>query len=472
MQFFILALLLFASCRVGPVYQPPQPSTPAEWKAPFIETEQTAEIENWWDLFEDDRLNDLESQAIVNNPQLQLALERVLEARATAGIARSDLFPQLNLNPSYSNTETLFKLYGVPAGIIPGLKQIIRVHEFVYALPATLSYELDLWGKNRSLYQSALYNAQAQEAAYGVALLSLTADLASFYYNLQTLDAQIEVLQKTVLLRQRSLKLNRSRYGSGISGGIDVSSAELELSNTEAELEDTKRQRTLFENAIATLIGIPASDFCLEKRPLSGEPPLVPAGLPSTMLFQRPDIAEAERGMASEHAQINVAYASFFPAISLTGTLGYLSPDLKQFMTWKSRYWSYGANGSQFLFDAGKRCSEVEVAWARFHQAEASYQQTVLTAFQEVEDALNNLDWEKKQHESLLRSVRAASQTLHYSNRRFTNGIVDYYEVIDSERSDLNAQLSAINVQGQRFQATIQLIKALGGGWITSGCEN
>ncbi len=465
MQILFILFFLLSSCRVGPVYHHPDPPVPADWKAPTLWLEQSYEVENWWELFQDETLNSLEEQAVVNNPQLQLALERVAEARGIAGVTRADLFPQLNLNPTYSDTETLFELYGVPAGLIPGLKPILRVHEFLYSLPATLSYELDLWGKNRSLYLSAVYNAEAQEAAYRVALLGLTADLASFYYNLRTVDAQLDFLQQTVGLRRKSLTLNHSRFTSGIANAIDVSSSELELSNTEAQYEDARRQRTLFENAIATLLGIPASDFCLPYSPLKGDPPIIPAGLPSTILLQRPDIAQAERKMAAQHAQINAAYAAFFPSITLTGTVGYLSPDLKQFMSWKSRYWSYGANGSQFLFDAGKRGSQVEVEWARFHQAEASYQQTVLTAFQEVEDALNNLEWDAKQHETLLRSIKASNLTLQLSNRRYMKGIAAYYEVIDSERSDVTAQLNAIGVQGQRFQSSIQLIKALGGTW-------
>lgn len=171
--------------------------------------------------------------------------------------------------------------------------------------------------------------------------------------------------------------------------------------------------------------------------------------------------------MAAQHAQIGVAYASFLPSLSLTGTIGYYSPTLDDFLTWKSRYWQYGASGSQYVFDAGRRCSELGVAWARFWQADDNYRQVVLTAFQEVEDSLNNLDQEAKQFESLQKAVTAADLTLKSANRRYKNGIVAYYEVIESQRSDLTAKLNLLNVLDQRYQATISLIKALGGGW---GC--
>jgi outer membrane protein, multidrug efflux system len=468
-QIALFLLLCLSSCRVGPRYQSPNPPAPAEWKATAEQT-SVADVNNWWEIFGDETLNDLMNQAIANNPTLHIALERFVEARAVAGIARADLFPQLNLNPNFSETGTLFKLNGIPTTLFPGLKPIIRVHELQYALPVTLSYELDLWGKYRGLYLSARYQAEAQAAAFWSAQLSLTADLASHYYNLRTLDAQIDLLQKTVMLRRESLKLNSSRFTSGLDNAIDVSSAELEVSNTEAQYYDAVRQRQQFENAIATLIGIPASDFCLESNPLDENPPKIPPGLPSTLLIQRPDIAEAERTMASKHAEINVAYAAFFPSITLTGALGYSSPDFKQFLTWKSRLWSYGADAAQFLFDAGKRCSDLEATWARFRQAEWSYQETVLTAFQEVEDALNDLEWEAKQFTSLQNSVKASSKTERLATRRYTQGLVSYFDVIASQRSDLTAQLNLLNVQGLRYQATIALIKALGGSWEES-CE-
>lgn len=467
MKLLFLILVLCASCRVGPVYRPPDSSAPAEWKGAVSQVQNVPSVDYWWEIFGDGILNDLEQQAVANNPSLQEAWDRVFDARATVGIARADLYPQININPLYTDTGTLFQLNGVPTGLIPGLQRVVRIHIFEYFLPATLSYEVDLWGKYRSLYESAVYNAEAEEDAYRATLLSLTADLASHYFNLRTLDAQVLLLEETVKLRTDSLKLTRSRYKSGISDSIDVSSAELELANTEAQYFDTVRQRALFENAIATLIGIPASDFCLAANPISENPPLVPPGVPSSILIQRPDIAQAERTMASQHAQIDVAYASFLPSLSLTGTIGYQSPTLKDFMTWKSRYWQYGASGSQFVFDAGKRCSELAVAWARFWQTDDHYRQVVLTAFQEVEDSLNNLDLEAKQFDSLQRAVTAADLTLKSANRRYLNGIVAYYEVIESQRSDLTAKLNLLNVLDLRYQATIALIKALGGGW---GC--
>lgn len=472
--FFLIFLL--SGCRLGPNYAPPVVTSPEDWK-----TEQSADssvsgnICNYWEVFHDETLNALEMEAIENNPNLYVALERVYEARALAGIERSRIFPQVTLNPAYSTTGTLFKLYGlsqVPALANFGLKPIIRVHEMQYFLPLNLNYEIDLFGKLQSGYESAFLNAQSKEAAYYTALLTLTSDLAANYFNLRSLDLQIILLENTIEARKKSLEFNSSRYKSGLSNYIDVSSAMLELSNTEAEYEDSLRQRQLFENAIATLIGKPASIFCLPPNPLQEPPPVIPAGIPSEILFQRPDIAEAERTMASQNAQIGVAYASFFPSLSLTGTLGFFSPDFRDFLSWKSRFWSFGANAAQVIFDAGRNCSNLEVTWSRFFQSSGTYQQTVLTAFQEVEDALNNLEQQARQSNYLFEATQAAQKTLSLAENRFKNGLVTYLEVVDSERSELQTQRNFANLLGQRYISTIQLIKALGGSFGVSFAED
>lgn len=464
----LIPALLFAGCRLGPAYQLACVETPEEWKAAVASPTAASCVDNWWEIFEDDLLDSLEQQALENNPNLSVALEHVFEARAIAGVSRADLFPQLNLNPAYSDTGTLFKLYGIPPGLsnfIPGFLQILRVHEFQYFLPVNLSYEVDLWGKYRGLYDSAVFNSEAVVEAYRTSLLTVTSDLASHYFNMRSADAQIEILQRTRELNQNFVKLTRDRFTKGLVSNLDVASAELQLSNTEAEYYDVVRQRNLFENAIAALVGMPASDLRIEAQPLLQTPPIIPVGIPSTILEQRPDIAEAERKMASEHAQIGVAYASFFPSLSLTGSLGYNSPDLHQFLSWKSRYWEMGATSSQFLFDANRRCSNLEIAWARFREAEGSYQQVVLTAFQEVEDALTNIEFQEKQMASLGRSVQAANLTRTLSTNRYKSGLVNYLDVITSDQNELVARRNYQNILGQRYQSTIQLIKALGGSW-------
>lgn len=474
MPFAILFLVLFLqSCTLGPRYTPPYSEVPDEWKNVTQENAQPC-YDFWWEVFEDDTLNELAQLAVLHNYDLYSSLQRIAEARALAGVEFSNLLPQVTLNPSYYNTGILFKLYGLNAIPIPlnNINPIVRVHEMEYTFPFNLNYELDLWGKIRGEWKSAVYNAQSKEEAFRALLLSLTADLASYYFNLRAADADIHIILDTIANRQKSLDLVKKRNSAGLANDLDVSRAELELSNVQAEYEDAVRQRLLFENAIATLIGVPATLFCMPDLPLNTCPPIIPAGLPSEILLRRPDLAEAERMMASEHALIGVAYAGYFPSITLTGTLGFASPDIKQMFSWISRLWAMGANIAQVIFDAGRTQSFVNAAWARYNQASGNYQQKVIRAFQEVEDSLNNIEQHAKQAEKLDLSVQAATKTVNLSNSRYLNGLASYLEVTDSQRQELQSKRIWIHVQGARFIDTVQLIKALGGGWQCKNSEN
>lgn len=465
---FLLAAVV-TGCRLGPSYEVPATYVPEEWKAPVQEPEALSSIANWWDVFEDDVLSDLEEQAVENNPTLKQALARVVESRGFVEINRSALYPQVTLNPSYTDTGQLFKLY-LPQGLgvlplaNPNLS-VFRVHQYQYVLPVNLSYEVDLWGKLRSSYEASVYSAQAQDEDYLNIMLTLTTDLASNYYQLRLLDAQIAILKSTVEARKESFSLSDSRFKKGIGNALDVASASLEVSNTESSYFDAMRQRAIIENAIAVLVGAASSDFCLEPAPLSGLPPQIPAGVPSEVLLQRPDIAEAERKSAAENAQVAVAYASLFPSLTLTGALGYSSPDLSQFLKWISRLWAIGANGTQTVFDGGYQEGTLIEAGARFAEASFAYQQQVLVAFQEVENALSNLQYQSLQYESLAASAQSAKTRYRLSQQRYQRGLSNYLEVVDSEDSALTAELSLANIQGQRFISTVQLIKALGGNW-------
>ncbi|KAF3362529.1 Uncharacterized protein PHSC3_000764 [Chlamydiales bacterium STE3] len=467
---FLFLLFVISGCRVGPSYSPPCPIIPEEWKNTAQDKSKEPCVDLWWEIFQDAYLNELVQFAILNNYNLYRALERIAEARAIAGVERSNLFPQVNLTPSYLSTGTLFQMFGLSATPLgTNINPIIRVHEMQYNFPFNLNYEIDLWGKLRREWESAVYNAQSKEEAFRSLLLSLTADLASFYFNLRALDSDILMLQETIETRKTSLLLTQKRNTAGLANELDVARAQLLLSNGEAEYHDAVRQRLLLENSIATLIGVPASLFCMPQLPLESSPPIIPAGLPSEILLRRPDIAEAERMMASEHALIGVAYASYYPSLTLTGILGFSSPDLKNFFSWPSRFWSFGATIAQTIFDAGKIGCNIEVAKARYRQAIGHYQQTVVRAFQEVEDALNNIEQQAKQAESLYSSVNAAIKTLELSNRRYSNGLANYLDVMDSQREELSAKRTWINIQGARFISTVQLVKALGGGW---GCAH
>lgn len=476
----LLFLLLLAStgCNVAPRYKRPWTEAPKEWKH---HSDESSECEEscpeplpdqcfWWEIFQDPTLETLELQALYNNPTLYVALARIEEAWAIVGISRADLYPQLGLNPNYTDTGTLFKFY-TPGGLVfpgvdPGLLTTpFRIHQMQYVLPLNISYELDLWGKYRNQVDSAYRHAQAQIEAYHAAMLSVTTNVASFYFNLRFLDATIDLLEETIAARRKTYELAKSRYEKGLTNYTDLASATLELANTESQYYDTKRQRGLQENALATLIGTTASELTLESMPLAQVPPNVPVGIPSEILLQRPDIAELEREMASEHALVGVAYTSFFPSFSLTGALGFSSPTFKDFLTWKSRLWAIGASVFQTVLDGGRKGSDLEAAWARFDQANGNYKQQVLVAFQEVEDALNDLEFQKLQSDSLQVSVESATKLLALSMNRYQKGLANYIEVVTNERSEIQAKVNYITILGARYQATIQLIRALGGSW-------
>lgn len=463
-----ILLALSSSCHVGPKYQPPCPETPIEWKAPHKNPEVIPCVDYWWEVFEDDLLDQLEREAICNNPNLYISLQRVLEARALAHIRKADLYPQLTLNPSYLDTGMLFKLFTPPGvqlgpGISNGL--VFRVHQFNYVLPLNMSYELDLWGKIKGQYASALMNAQAQQEAYNTTLLGLTTDLASSYFLTRSLDAQINFYQESLKELGESYRIAKSRFDGGLGNYLDVATASLQFTNAEADLFDLVRQRALQEDKIAVLLGRPPAQFCLSSNPLKSPPPEIPAGIPATVLLQRPDIAQAERILASQQALIGVAYASILPSINLTGTLGFSSPTLKDFLHWISRLWAIGVNMSQPVYDGGRIDANIDLAWSQFREAGGAYQQQVLTAFQEVEDALNNLDLQEKQAESLSQSSMWAKKAAMLSLNRYKKGLTNYLEVTVNQKAYLDTERNFINLEGVRYLSTIQLIKAIGGTW-------
>lgn len=464
---FILILLL-TGCRVGPKYHPPSPEPPEEWKSTSPTSTPTPYFACWWEVFKDEKLNNLEEQAVANNPSLYIALERVLEARAIAGVKKADLYPQLNLNARYSDSAQLYQFFLPPGVVIPNIDKVspfFRIHQFLYLLKMDLNYEIDLWGKLRGQYASAVFSAQAQQQDYYASLLSLTAELADHYFQLRSFDAQMDYLQATIDSYQKNYQLVKNRFDKGLINYGDVANASLQVTNAQSNYEETARQRRIEENAIAVLIGVIPSEFTLEYDPLQLPPPKIPAGVPATILAQRPDIAAAERNMAAQNRLIGVAYASFLPSLDITGALGYSSPDFRQFLRGISKYWAFGAEAKEPVFDGWRNISNLRESWARYREASGEYQQTVLTAFQEVEDALNNLERQDKQGQFLASSAESSEQVYRLSNQRYNKGLVSYLNVVDSERAKLNAQLNEIALLGARYLSTVQLIKALGGSW-------
>ncbi len=444
---------------MAPPYKEPVTWVPENWKYAESTQETSQEFNNWWEVFDDENLNALEAQALSNNKDVYAAFERIVQARALACIARSETFPQLNLEPAYTNEGILYMLYD-PV-------RVLREHRRTNRLPFVLNYELDLWGKLKNAYKSAYLSAEAEKEAFRTSILILTTDLALNYFQIRTYDANISLLEKTTNANKKQYELLKLRYEGKIIDYADVSRAELEYKNTEAQYFQAQKLRSLEENKMAVLLGIPASEFNIEPKPLQDAPPEIPPGVPSDILLQRPDIAQIERIRASNNAKIGVARASFFPSISLTGILGYSSPELTDFLRPRSHLWGIGADALMPIYDAGRLGCNLEYAMSQFREADAEYQQQVLKAFQEVEDALANLDGLKNEYESIFQSVRAAKNSYNIAADRYFKGVTFYLDVVDTERQALDAERNMIELLGQQYTATVQLIKALGGSWQT-----
>lgn len=458
---FLPCMLFLSGCTVGPTYVPPCVDTPSDWKAPQGAQSECVYKDYWWEVFEDETLNTLEKEALTNNYNLQIAFSQVQKSQALMQGAEAKLFPKLTLDPAYNNEGTLYESYST--------RTVVRAHEQLFALPLNLNYEVDLWGKIRSRYDAAKYHWEGENEAYYAVMLSLTADLATVYFQIRTLDKQIDILQSTLVSREKALKINRSRYNAEVNNYSDVTRAGAEASMTAARYQEALRHRAVLENKLAVLIGESPSEFQLPHNPLQGLPPPIPAGIPSDVLKRRPDIAEAEREVASTNASVRVAYASFFPSLSLTGALGYSSPHFRYFLKNFSRLWSYGATSDQVIFDGGALYADLAYQRARFDEADSAYQQQVLMAFEQVEDALSNISRYEKAFSDMNEGVEWSSKTYRIANSRYSKGMTFYLDVVNSEQIYLNDQLALNDLQGLRFAATVQLIKALGGGW---DCEN
>ncbi len=453
---FFLTIVL-ASCHVGPEYLPPTVEVAQDWKGAAAGRSCQEICENWWEVFHDPVLNQLIEEAFSYNPSLDAAVERIVQARSLTRIAAADFYPQINLQPNYGNMGVLTKLFGVDT--------LVREHQLTYLLPITISYEIDFWGRIRDTYCAALYNEVSVEWDYETALLLLASDLAAAYFDLRGLDLQIVILKETIANREKSYKITSDRYAGKITNYSDVARAGLELANAKTQLLETERLRTLRENQIAVLIGETASCFTLDLNPLAGEPPQIPAGLPCEVVKRRPDIASAEMTMASEFAKIGAAYAGLFPSFVLTGALGFSSPLFKDFMSWRSRYWAMGEDTNLMLFDGGRLYSIIDLRVAGFQEALANYRQTVLAAFQDVENALNDIEQFAGEQKTNKIAVKEAETALRISMDRYVQGVANYIEVTISQEQELAAALTDAQLLSSRYLAAIQLIKALGGGW-------
>ncbi len=465
----LLACSWLAGCAVGPKYQRAQVQTPPVWKAeaPWREVAPKDAIPKgaWWEIFHDDELDRYEQQLLGANQSLAAAQSRLDQARSLARVASAALFPTLAADPSSSRTRYSANRPQIVAST-PAITQS------VYAIPFTLNYEVDLFGRNRKNLQAANANLQGTAADLQNVQLVLTAELAADYFSLRELDSEAQVVQESVKIQQQGLVLVNHRHEGGVASGLDVAQQQTLLDSTVTQLYLLQQQRAQFEHAIAALTGNPASTFTVPVAPLRAVPPPVPLGLPSDLLERRPDIATAERAMANENALVGVARTAFYPQFTISGTGGFESTSLSSLITAPSAFWSLGGDLLQPILNGGRNRANLAAAQAAYQESVANYRQSALTAFQQVEDSLSGMDSLSRAAETQNAAVADAHRALDIANDRYVGGLTTFLDVITAQSVLLSNQRLSTQLLGQQMVTSVLLVKALGGGWDASSIQN
>jgi NodT family efflux transporter outer membrane factor (OMF) lipoprotein len=454
-------VLQFSGCSVGPKYHRPAAEIPpaykeaGNWKQ--AEPNEQNLGGNWWEMFQDPQLNALELQVNVSNQNLKAAEAQYTQARALLRYNRAAYFPTITAGASATRNRISNHR---PASVVANG---ITYNDF--QIPLELSYELDVWGRVRHTVESYREQAQASAADLATVNLSMHAELALDYFQARTLDAEEQLLNSTVTQYEQALELIESRYTGGIASDLEVEQARTQLETTRAQAIDVGVARAQFEHAVAILIGKPPADFSLAALPLSAPPPPIPPGLPSELLERRPDIAAAERRMASANAQIGIAKAAYYPTISLGATGGFESGVITTLISGPSILWSAGGSAVAPIFDAGRRRANMDQAIAFYDQTVANYRETVLTGFQQVEDNVAALRILENEAQVQDRAVDAAQKYLELAVIRYKGGVTSYLEVTTAQSAALSDQLTALNILGRRMVDAVTLVQALGGGW-------
>jgi NodT family efflux transporter outer membrane factor (OMF) lipoprotein len=460
----VLVTALLAGCGGAPKYDPPKSDMPVAWKveAPFREVapNDAAPKGRWWERFNDPKLNELQEKALAGNPSLAAAVQRLAQARATLASVGAAQYPQIgavarpqrfritenrpltnNASPNFSTTQNDFLL---------GL---------------TASYEVDFAGRVSSLVSGAQASYEQTAADLENVRLLLAADLATAYFNLRQTDIELDVLAKAIELQSRSLGIARTRHELGAGTGLDVAQQQALIDNTLAQVDLLRRQRAVFQHAIASLTGTPAPLFSIEADAREMTPPAVPIGVPSDILERRPDVASAERAMAAANAQVGVANAAFYPSITIGSTLGQQSRHLDTLFDRPSLVWSLGVNLLQPLIDGGRIRANFDFAKAGYEITVANYRRVVLNAMQEAEDGIIGLAALERASDQSRISVASQQKVLDLVNTRYEGGVACPLEVIVAQQALLNNQRLAAQIVGQRLLTSVFLVKALGGDW-------
>ena len=466
---FSAALALAAGCNFAPKYKvptlavmPPAFKETNGWK--MAEPSDAVIKGKWWEMFDDPQLNAMEEQVTVSNQNIVASFENFLAARYVVKEAESQLYPTVTAEPEFTKTKP-----SANGGITVGATGAGNSKPYSqYYLPLDASWEPDLWGSIRNTVAASTFSAQATAAQLENLRLTIQAELAVDFYELRAQDELIELYSNTIVNFQASFDLTKVLFASGIDSDLDVAQAETLLDTTQAQATALGIQRAQYEHAIALLLSQPASTFSLKPAKRNYHPPAVPIGLPAQLLERRPDIAAAERSLASSNAVIGVDRAAFFPTITLTGTVGLQSSLMSKLLESSSFYWMGAAAASETIFDAGKRKAVTQQAWASWRAGVANYRQTVLTAFQQVEDNLASLRILATETHQQDVAVRASQRNVDLATQLYRLGITSYLNVITAEDSLLSNQQTAVTIHMQQMTSSVQLVMALGGGWSTN----
>jgi NodT family efflux transporter outer membrane factor (OMF) lipoprotein len=474
-----MATLIFTGCRVGPAYHMPaatvqappatyketptqNPDSSGDWKV--AQPEDAMLRGKWWEIYNQPELNDLEEKLNINNQNIKEYFENFMEARTLIAQARSQLYPSLTTTPSYTRSRASSNTGGSTGttGSSGGTQNSLT------SLPVTASWEPDLWGKVRNTIREEQYNAQLSAADLENERLTEQATLAEVFFEIRGQDALTDLYKATVDADRKAYEIAKSGYDTGVSDQITAVEAENTLQNAESALTNLGVARAQYEHAIAVLIGTNPSSFKIDPKGLTTAPPAIPIGLPSQLLERRPDIAGAERSMASANAQIGIAVAAFYPNLTLSAEGGLESSALKHLFDWPSRFWSVGPSVSETIFDAGLRRATVNQYVATYNADVATYRQTVLTAFQQVEDYLAEVRILSKQIQQQQAAVESAKKYVALETGRYDTGIDPYVDLVTAQTTLLTDQQSLASLQIEQMTASVELIEALGGGWDTS----
>jgi NodT family efflux transporter outer membrane factor (OMF) lipoprotein len=454
--------LLFTGCALGPKYKAPAVPLPPAYKE--VGNWKTAQPNDqnlggsWWEIFQDPQLNALEEQINVSNQNLKAAVAQYQQSRAALRYVRADYYPTVTTSPSatreqYSNNRPPH------SSNFDGL----TFNDFV--LPVNFSYEANVWGRVSKNVESYREQAQATAADLAVVNLSMHSALAIDYFAARTLDAEEKLLRDTVAQYEQAWQLNEDRYRGGLGSEVEVEQARTILETTRAQLVDVGVARAQYEHAAAVLVGKAPADFTLPRLPLTAPPPAIPVGVPSELLERRPDIAAAERRVASANAEVGLARTAYYPLVNIMGTGGFESGSITTLLQGPSAMWSIGGSLVQTLFDGGRRHALNDEAKAAYDSTVASYRQTVLTGFQQVEDNLAALRILEQEAGVQTSAVQAAQRSLDLSNTRYDGGVTSYLEVITAQNAALTDEVTAVNILGRRMASAVLLIQAIGGGW-------